>query len=218
MGGTRGSYSSPRQRARQERILQAARELIAAKGYDGLTMRDLARVAGVSDKTLYNLFESKDRLVMMAVVELLEDITRGAETQSGKPGLEAVLLYSDSMTRQILETPAYAEAMARGLFRAEAGNPLVDVLLGGTERFLCRELDAALQREQLPADIDIPVTARMLAGQMWGILLLWNKGLVALEEYPAMASRSLCLSLAGVARGRGKTLIAHRLDVCQANE
>jgi AcrR family transcriptional regulator len=194
--------------ARQERILRSARELIACKGYDGLTMRDLARVAGVSDKTLYNLFESKDRLVMMAVADLLEDIAARVDARSRQPGLEGVFLYSDSTTRQILDTPAYAEAMARGLFQADAGTPLVDVLLGGTERFLRRELQAAVQRGQLATDADVPALARMLAGHMWGMLLLWNKGLLTLEEFPAMARRSLCLSLAGVARGRGKTVIA----------
>jgi len=212
MSARRGSYFSPRQQARRERILQAARDLIAEKGYDGLTMRDLASASDVSDKTLYNLFDSKDRLVMIAVADLLGEIARRVEAKSQQPGLEAVLLYSDSTMRQILETPAYAEAMARGLFQAEANTALVDVLLSANERFLRRELYAALQRKQLLADTDVAVTARMLAGHMWGILLLWNKGLLTLEELSSMATHSLCLSLAGIVRGQGKTLIARRLE------
>lgn len=211
MSAKRGCYSSPRQQARQERILQAARELIARKGYDGLTMRELARASGVADKTLYNLFASKDRLVMAAVADLLDHIIQHIGEREPQPGLETVLQYSDSLTRQVLETPAYAEAMSRGLFQADASNALVDVLLSGNERFLRKALDEARRRKELLPDTDAPALARMLAGHMWGILLLWNKGLLTLDELPAMANRSLCLSLAGVVRGRGKTLINRRL-------
>src|SRR5215831_10171727 len=49
---------------RRERIAQAARALIAERGYEGLTMRDLARAARVSVPTLYNLFGSKDAIIV----------------------------------------------------------------------------------------------------------------------------------------------------------
>src|SRR5947209_19459743 len=49
---------------RRERILRAARKLVAARGYDGLTMRELADAARVSVPTLYNLFGSKDAILV----------------------------------------------------------------------------------------------------------------------------------------------------------
>jgi len=41
--------------ARRERILETARGLIESRGYEGLTMRDLAGSSGVTVPTVYNL-------------------------------------------------------------------------------------------------------------------------------------------------------------------
>src|SRR5688500_16786813 len=49
---------------RRTRILEAARTLVTKHGYDGLTMRDLAAAARVSVPTLYNLFGSKDAILV----------------------------------------------------------------------------------------------------------------------------------------------------------
>ena len=53
---------TPRQEVRREKILSAARKLVASQGYDGMVMSDLAEVAEVSPTTLYNLFNTKDEL------------------------------------------------------------------------------------------------------------------------------------------------------------
>jgi AcrR family transcriptional regulator len=212
MSGVRGAYSSPRQRARQERILAAARGLIAEKGYDGLTMRDLARASGVSDKTLYNLFTSKDRLVLSAVADLLDAIGQRVAGCDPAAGLATLLQYSDCMMQQVLDTPAYAQAMATSLFQADARSPLVGVLLSSNERFLRRELRHALQRKELVADVDPPVLARLLGAHMWGVLLMWNKGLLDVHELPAASIRSLCFTLNGVANDKGEAIINRRLS------
>ena len=49
--------------ARRERILEAARSIIAIKGFDSLNLRELAVVAGVTVPTIYNLIGNKSALV-----------------------------------------------------------------------------------------------------------------------------------------------------------
>jgi AcrR family transcriptional regulator len=58
---------------RRARILAAARRLIAERGFDGLTMRDLAQASRVSVPTLYNLFGGK---LALLVGELEETFVR----------------------------------------------------------------------------------------------------------------------------------------------
>lgn len=48
---------------RRDRILDAARSIIAESGFDSLTTRGLAQIAGVSAPTLYNLIGGKDDIV-----------------------------------------------------------------------------------------------------------------------------------------------------------
>src|SRR5829696_4939979 len=49
---------------RRARIGKVARELVAERGYAGLTMRELAQKARVAVPTLYNLFGSKDAILV----------------------------------------------------------------------------------------------------------------------------------------------------------
>ena len=56
-----------RQEVRREKILSAARKLVASQGYDGMVMSDLAESAEVSPTTLYNLFNTKDELLLEAL-------------------------------------------------------------------------------------------------------------------------------------------------------
>ncbi len=67
--------TTPRQRRynkTKENILQAACELIAEKGPDGLSLRELARRIDYSPSGLYEYFHSKDELVTAICTEGLE--------------------------------------------------------------------------------------------------------------------------------------------------
>lgn len=59
---------------RQERILLEARRMIAEQGYDALSTRALAKSAGVTQPTLYNLIGSKDEIVRALLIETAERI------------------------------------------------------------------------------------------------------------------------------------------------
>ncbi len=48
----------------RQRISEAAASLFAAKGYDAVTVAEIARVADVSEQTVYNFFPSKELLVL----------------------------------------------------------------------------------------------------------------------------------------------------------
>jgi AcrR family transcriptional regulator len=66
--------SSRRQRNRaqqRERILGAAFELFAARGFDDVTVEDVARAAGVARATVFNHFSSKQGLVEAITVQVL---------------------------------------------------------------------------------------------------------------------------------------------------
>src|SRR6202048_3617972 len=65
MGSTRGRR--PNAEARREAALAAARELLIAKGYDEVTLSEVARVAGVSRPFVYDNWGSKFALVEDAI-------------------------------------------------------------------------------------------------------------------------------------------------------
>jgi AcrR family transcriptional regulator len=60
----------------QQRIVAAALELFAEKGYDGTTTQTIAQRAGVSEKTLFKHFRSKENLFIKTVYPSLLQLIR----------------------------------------------------------------------------------------------------------------------------------------------
>lgn len=59
---------------KEERIRDAAFQLFTEKGYKAMRMEDLAEYLGISKKTLYNHFDSKDSLIVFALQHKVDEI------------------------------------------------------------------------------------------------------------------------------------------------
>lgn len=99
--------SAPRERTATEsdkrtQILEGARRIFFARGFDGASMSEIALAAGVSKGTLYVYFENKERLFAALVEEHSrqigettlqlnpEDDLRGALLKTGRDYLDAL--------------------------------------------------------------------------------------------------------------------------------
>jgi len=189
---------SNRQVQRAVSILAAARDELTEKGYDGVTMEALAQRAGVVKKTLYNLYGSKDALLIAAISEVIQGYrTRGQDAESGIP---AIIASRIAASRQIVATPEYAEAMTRALAQAEAGHALVRILLQDAITDHTLHLEAARANGELVPAVDVAELAEQLISQVWGLILLWQKGLVPLSEFETRSVRGLVVHLLAVTR------------------
>ncbi len=57
-----------------EMILNAAKELVARKGPNGVTVRDITTASGANSASVNYYYQSKDRLVAQAMQEITEDV------------------------------------------------------------------------------------------------------------------------------------------------
>ncbi len=199
--GARRKYESPRQLARQSRILACAREMLSELGYAGMTMRALAGEADVSAATLYNLYNSKDDLILAACQDLLDDLAQRTALQIEREGIDAILVISRESSRQIVATPEYADAMTRGLFNVAKDHRLVEVLYRAAVPTYAHHLNMAREQSQLAHGTDVDQLARQLVGQDWGIVMNWMMGLVSTAELEAARARGLLMLLVGTTRG-----------------
>ena len=180
-----GQKSGPltaNQRERRARILDATRELVTRHGYDGMVMRDVAARAEVSATTLYNLYNTKDELLLAALRERITDSANAAAAQSNGPGYEYLLALVRNVCRETRSTPAYVAAIARALFRASSGDPLTEVLLAGLQADISQSLAAMTDKGQLDPAASTNHLATALAGSFWSVFLLWDKGLLNLGD------------------------------------
>lgn len=60
---------------KKEDILKASLALFAAKGYDAVSVRDIAKAAGVSEAALYKHFKSKEDMALYIFTAILSDYT-----------------------------------------------------------------------------------------------------------------------------------------------
>ena len=66
------TYASPAIRARRRRIQDETRKMIAERGVAGFSMDDLSKRAKVAKRTLYNAFQTKERIIAVAIKESFE--------------------------------------------------------------------------------------------------------------------------------------------------
>lgn len=92
----------PRDPAIDEAILDAARGVIAERGYTGASMDEIARTAGVGKDTLYRRWDSKQALVIQLLTTMADEHVpfRPAE---GDP-IEALLDFLRDIVRVNVET------------------------------------------------------------------------------------------------------------------
>jgi len=200
---------------RRERILGNAREMIGARGYESLTMRDLARAARVTVPTIYNLVGGKEAVLFAAVEEQTAQFLAAIE-YDGKcnPGSRALTVV-DSCTREMLRLPRYYRSLLAILLRSESASEmrsLVDrALVGEFEMALAQMRDAG----ELVEWIDMTTTARSLTAQLEFISMGWAGGQLDSRQLPPVSVYGVGLMLLGVATGASHRELSARVERAQ---
>jgi AcrR family transcriptional regulator len=112
----RGRHSVAREQiveAQRERLLAAVTELLAARGYRGFGVGDIANRAGVSLGTFYGCFESKDASVFAGYDRFIEVLLRRMIAvdvpDDDRPALVASLIgaYLETLQADLVVARAY---------------------------------------------------------------------------------------------------------------
>ena len=194
VGGGKRRYESERQRARQAHILSTTRDMLAELGYEKTTIRGLAERAGVAPGTLYNLYHSKDELILAAVEDLLAELSIEAAASSA-PGLDRILKFVETSAVATRDNAEYAVAMTKALVSRSEDERLTAVLYKRGLPMLREHLRIAQQNRTLRPGVDIERLALHIQAQRWGITIAWLMGLVPLDEIVRETERSIVVSL-----------------------
>ncbi len=185
---------TPRQQDRRHRILAAARDMVAQRGYDGMIMSEVAAQAGVSATTLYNLYNTKDELVMTALQESITERALQVAAESDGPGWDYLVRSMVANAQTANDEPAYAEAIMHALLRASPGDALVEMLFDNVRKDMLRSIRAMAEKKELLPNVNTEELALAMTGVYWSSFMLWNKGLLKLPMLERQLQRN-CLSL-----------------------
>ena len=187
------TYTDTDKELKRERLVTAAAQVFAVRGYRSATMDEIAQVAGTAKGTLYLYFKDKEEL-FYAVFEWLT-----AQT----------LERSSAVDREDMPAPARLRALAEGATRFIAEHrewfPLtLEVWAAGGSTDLRKRFASALremyaqyrtliahiirtgqQRGELRADLDADALGALLTGAVDGLLLqCWFDP--ALDPFPLL--------------------------------
>lgn len=130
--------------ARVDAILSAVRTAFAEKGFDGASMQDLARAAGMSAGNFYRYFPSKDAIVAAMIARDLTGVKADFERilASDDPVAQLVQAFEQRMDgMDCKDGPLWAEIDA-----AAQRKPEIARVVGAMEREICGFLSTVLSR------------------------------------------------------------------------
>ena len=193
---------SKQREERKQRILDAARRLIAERGYEGVTMRELADESLVSVPTLYNLFGGKNELLIAAVEAYFMDLLARAEERTEVRGLSKLFAVCQALSVQM---PRHAE-YARSLMAFFGGTVESTQLREFVARELTNQLVDALEemreRRQLVAWVDTVALGERLASLMIMTSFEWANQHISDEALPSAVLFGTAALVYGFARGK----------------
>jgi len=169
---------------RKKRILDVARDLITANGFDAFTLSELAKKAGVSIPTIHNLFGKKYDIFVVLCEEMVVRIEEVMSNTSVHDPIEGAINFIDSLHQLFRNNEAfYRAAFVTGertqLFEHKSATGIFQKSLKIAQQ-TCK---AATENGFLNGDIN----SLSLAQQLFGCQRLarqdWVNGYIDLQQY-----------------------------------
>ena len=184
---------------RRSAILIAARRLLARHGFEGVTMRDLARESGVTVPTLYNIFANKEAVIAEAIEELVRLQLSMASRHGSARGLERIVRTLEMHIAIMDETPAYSRAVLKYV----ANKPLVTqrVAAGLVNESLSLALHELREDGHLESGIALDAVRVSLIVTLSGAVRAWEVEMLTMEECRRAMKLSTFLTLQSVTVG-----------------
>jgi AcrR family transcriptional regulator len=145
------------ERSQRQRLLDAAAQVTAARGYEETTVADILAVAGVGRETFYELFEDRRACVLAAHQELLDDLV--AHVRAAYEGPGDWVERCRATLRALLEWFAGDPALGRFLLvePAAVGPEFHAIFQAGFDRFVAM-IDEGLD-DDLPDPQPLPAAS-----------------------------------------------------------
>jgi TetR/AcrR family acrAB operon transcriptional repressor len=167
----------------KQRLIDAATNLFANKGYGATSVKDISSAAGISEGSIFWHFESKQGLLFAVVDQALAgweaEILAPLLEQAAQPGSAAAIV--EAHRRFALANPEVGERLFLKL-AGEAltpGAPLQSAYQDIYDRFRehgCRWIEASRRAGWIRADVDAAATSTVIVGALAGISLQWCIG------------------------------------------
>lgn len=196
---------------RRERLLDAAGQLLRAVGYDDFSMLQVAKRAEVSEKTLYNLFETKAaifaRLFNRDLREFRDTVARTASGEDFSDLFGAIDVAAQFFERD----PNLYKAMARLAFSTDEG--IATLVAQPRKDFWDGQLRDVAATGLLRSDTDMELLSAAAASLLTGAFLDWASGKISADTYARVCQYGLASLLQPHASSDAQSMLRDHVEL-----
>jgi AcrR family transcriptional regulator len=194
MGRPRDAASQP---TTADRILESAIELFSRKGFQGVSIREIARSVGINEASIYNHFAGKAALLDAALAKLGGGEAKPGPEELGKDGGEGKSVEAEILSgaaRVFADAGPEAMAIWRILmieqYRDERARDYVrERFLALPRRHFLETLAGMKKRSRIRPDADIEAASAALASAFFEFSFLSNLAAAWGESDGGLAAR-----------------------------
>ncbi len=199
---------------RRERILDEARRAIAEGGYAARNLRSLAKAAGVTQPTIYNLIGNKERIVLELVDEAMSAIEARLQSGSHSDPVEMLAAVATDSTALFRSDENYYRAALLAAGVVEDQERIWDRPGGTFHRSLALARDAVLELERrglLRGTISTERTAEVMLGAYQRACDDGARRMISIDEFERRALAADYLTAAVDAKPKLRAELVARL-------
>jgi AcrR family transcriptional regulator len=192
-----------RGRRSRARILATARALFRERGFDGTTLRAIARTAGMGASSIYRHVRCKEELLIEDLAARQEEAWRRFRTESGRAldARERLRGFFDQHQALLSEDRDFTTIALRALTHPDARVARQVLALEDRSVGLVAEiLQTGRARGEVARDADIVAAARTLYYAALGARIAWAHGLLDAENCRTSIETSVDLLFRGLGR------------------
>jgi AcrR family transcriptional regulator len=194
--------------ARRKQILDAATQVFAEKGFHRATIKDIARVAGIGDGTIYTYFASKTE-VLLGILHRLNESTEREQQLMPESDQDLRSFFTAYLRQRMAllwpNAEVFQAVLPEMLVNEELREIYYQQVLAPT--FIVAEHSFQVQSATGQVQsIDVPLTVRAIAGMIFGLLTLQLLGdEVIAERWKELPEVLATLMFDGLQPGRETT-------------
>ncbi len=207
------SGSDDRQVERRQGIQAEAWRLMAERGYEGVTMRELSKRSGISTRTLYEMYGGKDALLGEAFRGRLKIVFDRIEAGIDAKGLEHLVL----MNKAIVESIANSENFSRAYASVLASNKISIYTIETPVTHFLGCLAEIREQGDFLSWADLELTARRLLMGQNALMIQWGNGTISIGNLEALYMLAMCEQLIPLTIGKTHEALQARLQALHQN-
>lgn len=191
--------------ARRNQILDAATRVFAEKGFHRATIKDIARVAGIADGTIYTYFASKTD-VLLGILNRLNESTERERQLTPEHGQDLRAFFTSYLRQRMAlfwpNAEVFQAVLPEMLANAELRELYYQQIIAPTFALAERYFEALGAAGRIRT-IDAPLATRSMAATILGLLTLQLLGdEVIAERWQELPEVLATLLLDGLLNGK----------------